>query len=148
MGLACDDTVKQILSKLPLFARGQLQRKCLSIVFRFGITVFRNTNHAIYERVHTTRIRLYIQYLFLGYIELMIEPVLQDRREDHKQFCRFAHSLIERVCGQHNQHFATSEVSLDRIRRVRYTSTSYNYSTNCFRSTVIPLIFLLSCIVS
>lgn len=57
VGLARSTTVRQIISKLPLFSSGQIQ-------------------------------------------QLMKEPVLQDKRNDHVRFCKYAAELIEHVSGK------------------------------------------------
>jgi DDB1- and CUL4-associated factor 1 len=46
----------------------------------------------------------------------MWEPVLQDKRQEHIKFCKFASELIELVSGK-PPHVAV-DPSLDRIRRV------------------------------
>ena len=48
---------------------------------------------------------------------LMKEPVLQDKRQEHVKFCRFATDLIEKVSGQEGNRY--SDASLDDIRKVR-----------------------------
>ena len=50
----------------------------------------------------------------------MWEPVLQDKRQEHIKFCKYAAELIELVSGK-PPHTAV-DPSLDRIRRV---STAY-----------------------
>ena len=45
----------------------------------------------------------------------MKEPVLQDKRQEHLKFCRYANDLIERVSGKHQN--ANIDASLDRIRK-------------------------------
>ncbi|KAJ8302050.1 hypothetical protein KUTeg_021037 [Tegillarca granosa] len=72
VGLSRSETVRQIISKLPLFNNGQLQI-------------------------------------------LMKEPVLQDKRQEHVKFCRYANELIERVSGKHSN--ANWDASLEEIRR-------------------------------
>ncbi|KAI0224040.1 DDB1- and CUL4-associated factor 1 [Lamellibrachia satsuma] len=72
VGLARCDTVKQIISKLPLFTDGQLQ-------------------------------------------QLMKEPILQDKRQQHVKFCKCASELIESVLGKPQN--ASIEASLERIRK-------------------------------
>lgn len=46
----------------------------------------------------------------------MKEPVLQDKRNEHLKFCKYASELIERVSGQTQN--ANVDASLDRIRKV------------------------------
>jgi HIV-1 Vpr-binding protein len=48
--------------------------------------------------------------------ELMWEPVLQDKRQEHMKFCKYAAELIELVSGK--PPHAAVDPSLDRIRRV------------------------------
>ena len=48
--------------------------------------------------------------------ELMKEPVLQDQRQCHVQFCKYASELIERVSGKPQN--VNIDASLDRIRKV------------------------------
>jgi len=50
----------------------------------------------------------------------MWEPVLQDKRQEHIKFCKYAAELIELVSGK-PPHTAV-DPSLDRIRRVSYFS--------------------------
>lgn len=72
VGLARSATVRQIISKLPLFSSGQIQ-------------------------------------------QLMKEPVLQDKRNDHVRFCKFAAELIEQVSGK--PLLIGTDVSLARLQR-------------------------------
>lgn len=72
VGLARSTTVRQIISKLPLFSSGQIQ-------------------------------------------QLMKEPVLQDKRNDHVRFCKFAAELIEQVSGK--PLLIGTDVSLARLQR-------------------------------
>ncbi|XP_076447473.1 DDB1- and CUL4-associated factor 1-like isoform X2 [Babylonia areolata] len=71
VGLSRSETVKQILSKLPIFNNGQLQN-------------------------------------------LMKEPVLQDKRQEHVKFCKYASQLLERVSGKQAN---TLDASLEDIRK-------------------------------
>ncbi|KAL3852286.1 hypothetical protein ACJMK2_015948 [Sinanodonta woodiana] len=70
VGLARSDTVRQIISKLPLFTNGQIQI-------------------------------------------LMKEPVLQDKRQEHVKFCKYASELMEKVSGKQGYN----DASLEEIRR-------------------------------
>lgn len=72
VGLARSTTVRQIISKLPLFSSGQIQ-------------------------------------------QLMKEPVLQDKRNDHVRFCKYAAELIEQVSGK--PLLIGTDVSLARLQR-------------------------------
>ena len=45
----------------------------------------------------------------------MKEPVLQDKHQEHLKFCKYAKEIIENVSGK--QH-ATTDMSIDRIRKV------------------------------
>jgi len=49
-------------------------------------------------------------------VELMWEPVLQDKRQEHIKFCKYATELIELVSGK--PPHTTVDPSLERIRRV------------------------------
>ncbi|XP_046327233.1 DDB1- and CUL4-associated factor 1-like isoform X2 [Haliotis rufescens] len=71
VGLSRSETVRQIISKLPLFQNGTLQ-------------------------------------------SLMKEPVLQDKRQEHIKFCRYASDLLERVSGKRSN---TLDASLEDIRK-------------------------------
>nr|KAG5696452.1 hypothetical protein BaRGS_020989 [Batillaria attramentaria] len=71
VGLCRSETVKQIVSKLPIFNNGQLQ-------------------------------------------SLMKEPILQDRRQEHVKFCKYASQLLERVSGKQSN---TLDASLEDIRK-------------------------------
>jgi len=46
----------------------------------------------------------------------MWEPVLQDKRQEHIKFCKYATELIELVSGK--PPHTTVDPSLERIRRV------------------------------
>lgn len=48
--------------------------------------------------------------------ELMKEPILQDKRQQHVKFCKCASELIESVLGKPQN--ASIEASLERIRKV------------------------------
>ena len=50
----------------------------------------------------------------------MKEPVLQDKRQEHVKFCKFATELIERVSGKEAHRY--SDASLDDIRKVEWDS--------------------------
>ena len=50
------------------------------------------------------------------FLVLMREPVLQDKRQEHLKFCKYAMSLIERVLGK--QQTNNMDVSLERLRKV------------------------------
>ena len=46
----------------------------------------------------------------------MKEPVLQDKRQEHVKFCKYASELIEKVSGQEGNRY--SNASLEDIRKV------------------------------
>lgn len=48
-------------------------------------------------------------------VQLMKEPVLQDKRSEHARFCRYAAELMERVSGR--RPLGGGEVSLARLQR-------------------------------
>lgn len=73
-GLARSDTVRQILSKLPLFTNGQLQN-------------------------------------------LMRDPILQEKRQEHVAFQKYALELMERVTGKSKHAGYELEVSLSNIHK-------------------------------
>ncbi|XP_075228537.1 lisH and WD40 domain-containing protein mahjong isoform X6 [Lycorma delicatula] len=73
-GLARSETVRQIISKLPLFTNGQLQN-------------------------------------------LMRDPILQDKRQEHVKFQKHAVELLERVYGKSKPSGTELEVSLAKIHR-------------------------------
>lgn len=73
-GLARSETVRQIISKLPLFTNGQLQN-------------------------------------------LMRDPILQDKRQEHVKFQKYAVELLERVYGKSKPNGNELEVSLAKIHR-------------------------------
>ncbi|KAH3892821.1 hypothetical protein DPMN_016951, partial [Dreissena polymorpha] len=79
VGMARSETVRQIISKLPIISSGQLQ-------------------------------------------SLMKEPVLQDKRQEHVKFCRYATQLVEKVSG--NQTHRYSNASLDDIRKADIVAQS------------------------
>ncbi|XP_063076746.1 DDB1- and CUL4-associated factor 1-like isoform X2 [Engraulis encrasicolus] len=79
VGLARSATVRQIISKLPLFSSGQIQT-------------------------------------------LMKEPVLQDKRNEHVRFCKYAAELIERVSGK--PLLMGTDVSLARLQRASVVAQS------------------------
>ncbi|KAL1117022.1 hypothetical protein AAG570_004350 [Ranatra chinensis] len=85
-GLARSETVRQIISKLPLFTSGQLQ-------------------------------------------SLMRDPILQDRRQEHVTFQKFALELLERVSGKSKPNGNELEPSLTNIHRanvIAQTRIQYN----------------------
>ncbi|XP_066554396.1 ddb1 and cul4 associated factor 1 isoform X2 [Amia ocellicauda] len=79
VGLSRSGTVKQIISKLPLFSSGQIQ-------------------------------------------QLMKEPVLQDKRNEHVKFCKYAAELIERVSGK--PLLIGTDVSLARLQKANVVAQS------------------------
>ncbi|XP_039626969.1 DDB1- and CUL4-associated factor 1-like [Polypterus senegalus] len=79
VGLSRSSTVKQIISKLPLFSSGQIQ-------------------------------------------QLMREPVLQDKRNEHVKFCKYAAELIERVSGK--PLLIGTDVSLARLQKADVVAQS------------------------
>lgn len=46
----------------------------------------------------------------------MKEPVLQDKRQEHVKFCKYASELLERVSGKESNRY--SDTSLEDIRKV------------------------------
>ncbi|XP_030755161.1 protein mahjong isoform X2 [Sitophilus oryzae] len=74
-GLARSDTVRQIVSKLPLFTSGQLQN-------------------------------------------LMRDPILQEKRQEHVMFQKYALELLERLSGKTKYVGNNLEVSLANIHRI------------------------------
>ena len=54
-------------------------------------------------------------------LALMKEPVLQDKRQEHIRFCKYASDLLERVSGK--QPSSVGDASLEEIRRVRHQLT-------------------------
>ena len=61
-------------------------------------------------------------YLFIlepsCFLDLMREPVLQDKRLEHVKFCKYASALIETVSGKTQN--STIDASLEKIRKVKY----------------------------
>lgn len=47
---------------------------------------------------------------------LMKEPVLQDKRQEHVKFCKYATELIEKVSGKQTHKY--SDATLEDIRKV------------------------------
>lgn len=85
-GLARSDTVRQIVSKLPLFTNGQLQN-------------------------------------------LMRDPILQEKRQEHVSFQKYALELMERLSGKTKHTGNELEVSLANIHRanvVAQTKIQFN----------------------
>nr|XP_018897867.1 PREDICTED: protein mahjong isoform X4 [Bemisia tabaci] len=74
VGLARSETVRQILSMLPLFTNGELQR-------------------------------------------LMRDPILQDKRQEHVKFQKYALELLEQVSGKTKPDGSELEASLSYIHR-------------------------------
>ncbi|XP_060518172.1 protein mahjong-like isoform X1 [Cylas formicarius] len=74
-GLARSETVRQIVSKLPLFTSGQLQN-------------------------------------------LMRDPILQEKRQEHVTFQKYALELLERLSGKTKYAGSDLEVSLANIHRI------------------------------
>ncbi|VVC46311.1 Hypothetical protein CINCED_3A010795 [Cinara cedri] len=85
-GLARSESVRQIISKLPLFNNGQLQ-------------------------------------------SLMKNPVLQDKRQEHVTFQKYALELMELVSGKKKHHGAEIEASLANINRANIVAqTKINFN--------------------
>ncbi|RZC39992.1 protein mahjong [Asbolus verrucosus] len=85
-GLARSETVRQIVSKLPLFTSGQLQN-------------------------------------------LMRDPILQEKRQEHVSFQKYALELLERLSGKTKHRGNDLEVSLANIHRanvVAQTKIQFN----------------------
>jgi HIV-1 Vpr-binding protein len=85
-GLARSETVRQIVSKLPLFTSGQLQN-------------------------------------------LMRDPILQEKRQEHVTFQKYALELLERLSGKTKHRGNDLEVSLANIHRanvVAQTKIQFN----------------------
>ncbi|KPJ12616.1 DDB1- and CUL4-associated factor-like 1 [Papilio machaon] len=78
-GLARCPTVRQIISKLPLFTTSQIQ-------------------------------------------SLMRDPILQEKRQEHVMFQKYALELLERVSGKSKHMGAEFETSLANIHRLTYNS--------------------------
>lgn len=51
----------------------------------------------------------------------MKEPVLQDKRQEHVKFCKYATELIEKVSGKQAHKY--SDATLDEIRKVMCSQT-------------------------
>uniref|UniRef100_A0A8C5FBQ0 LisH domain-containing protein n=1 Tax=Gadus morhua TaxID=8049 RepID=A0A8C5FBQ0_GADMO len=79
VGLSRSTSVRQIISKLPLFSSGHIQ-------------------------------------------QLMKEPVLQDKRNEHVKFCKFAAELIERISGK--PLLIGTDVSLAWLQRANVVAQS------------------------
>ncbi|KAJ3586455.1 hypothetical protein NHX12_012853 [Muraenolepis orangiensis] len=79
VGLSRSASVRQIISKLPLFSSGHIQ-------------------------------------------QLMKEPVLQDKRNEHVKFCKFAAELIERISGK--PLLIGTDVSLAWLQRASVVARS------------------------
>ncbi|KAG7267288.1 hypothetical protein CRUP_000286 [Coryphaenoides rupestris] len=79
VGLSRSSSVRQIISKLPLFSSGHIQ-------------------------------------------QLMKEPVLQDKRNKHVKFCKFAAELIERISGK--PLLIGTDVSLAWLQRANVVAQS------------------------
>ncbi|XP_055935400.1 DDB1- and CUL4-associated factor 1-like isoform X3 [Argiope bruennichi] len=85
-GLARSETVKQIISKLPLITDGQL-------------------------------------------LDLMKEPVLQDKGQYHVEFCKYGFQLIERVTGAPvSSGSGSSMLNINKSEIVAHTKIVYNKS--------------------
>uniref|UniRef100_A0A1B6HVS0 DDB1- and CUL4-associated factor 1 n=1 Tax=Homalodisca liturata TaxID=320908 RepID=A0A1B6HVS0_9HEMI len=82
VGLARSETVRQIISKLPLFSNGQLQ-------------------------------------------SLMRDPILQDKRQEHVIFQKYALELLERVSGKSKPNGNELEVSLQNIHRANVIAQTH-----------------------
>ncbi|XP_054275283.1 protein mahjong-like isoform X2 [Macrosteles quadrilineatus] len=82
VGLARSETVRQIISKLPLFSNGLLQN-------------------------------------------LMRDPILQDKRQEHVMFQKYALELMERVSGKSKPNGNELEVSLQNIHRANVIAQTH-----------------------
>lgn len=94
-GLARSDTVRQIVSKLPMFTNGQLQSELFIIWFCWSCLTF-------------------------VIADLMRDPILQEKRQEHVTFQKYALELLERLSGKTKQAGHDLEVSLINIHRVNY----------------------------
>lgn len=101
-GLARCPTVRQIISKLPLFTTGQIQSMHL---FSYIIC------HHFFSSIM-------IIFYILG---LMRDPILQEKRQEHVMFQKYALELMERVSGKtkpSGAEFETKFETLANIHRV------------------------------
>ncbi len=64
----------------------------------------------------------HIIHSFLVNADLMREPVLQDKRQEHLKFCKYANELIEMISGKTQS--SNIDASLEKIRRV----SSYDWN--------------------
>lgn len=92
-GLARSNTVCQIVSKLPLFTTGQLQGTCCFSLHCILIDVCFITG-------------------------LMRDPILQEKRQEHVAFQKYALELLGRLSGKTKATGTDLEVSLGNMHRV------------------------------
>lgn len=57
----------------------------------------------------------------LFFSDLMRDPILQDKRQEHVRFQKYALELLERVSGKSKPNDNGLEVSLANIHRVSYS---------------------------
>ena len=133
--------MKQIVSKLPLFNNHQLQSEHNSkLISGLGSPCSLKTHFLVFvivsgtpapfctaagylhpPPVHHQRhgtILITISALVFFLVDLMREPVLQDKRQEHLKFCKYASTLIEMVSGKPQN--ANIDASLEKIRRVSW----------------------------
>ena len=68
----------------------------------------------------------------------MREPVLQDKRQEHVKFCKYASALIETVSGKTQN--STIDASLEKIRKVKNRVLAVHTPYQCIFSVVSHLI--------
>lgn len=100
-GLARSETVRQIVSKLPLFTSGQLQSEFL-----------------------TSKGESINYYFFL---DLMRDPILQEKRQEHVSFQKYALELLVRLSGKTKHRGNDLEASLANIHRVKKEKINKNF---------------------
>lgn len=103
-GLARSETVRQIISKLTLFTSGQLQ----SEQFFVYATVLDRIQKSIFVA------------------GLMNDPILQDKRQEHVMFQKYAVELMEKVSGKSKTTGSQLEASLANMHKVRTTCSEKN----------------------
>lgn len=90
-GLARSETVRQILSKLPMFTNGQLQS---TLKIRSGITLTDGE-----------------------FSDLMRDPILQEKRQEHVTFQKYALELLQRLSGNWKKTAHDLDASLVNIHK-------------------------------
>lgn len=78
--------------------------------------MFWNASYCEYFKVHMYN---WTKHFYIScFVDLMRNPILQEKRQEHVTFQKYALELLERLSGKAKQASQDSEVSLVNIHRV------------------------------